>query len=125
MALQAEIIDIVCRDPHQFSAGTAVPSVATEIPMATLTKSASATLERGRRNAVTAGKIAKSASVVAAKAGATAAVIAGANAVRQGIQKAKAAPKRRKRAQVAAAIAGAAAVTVAGVAIARSRGKKR
>jgi hypothetical protein len=93
--------------------------------MATLAKSASATLKRGRKNAVTAGKIARSATAVATKAGVTAAVLAGANAVRKGIQEAKAAPKRRKRAQVAAAIAGATAVTVAGVAIARSRRKKR
>lgn len=93
--------------------------------MSPLNKPAREALDRGREVAVTAKRIAKSAAIQAAKAGASAAIIAGTLEIKKGIREAQDAPKRRRRRKVAAAIAGAAAVTVAGVAIARSRQKRR
>ena len=93
--------------------------------MGTIKKSAKAVMTRGRDAAVRIGKVAKSAAVVGAKAGADAAIAAGTlEAERKWKETSPAASKKRTRKGVAAVIAGAAVLGAAGVAIARSRRKK-
>jgi hypothetical protein len=93
--------------------------------MGTIKKSAKAVMARGRDAAVRIGKVAKSAAVVGAKAGADAAIAAGKlEAERSWKETSPAATKKRTRKGVAAVIAGAAVLGAAGVAIARSRRKK-
>ena len=93
--------------------------------MGTIKKSAKAVMTRGRDAAVRIGKVAKSAAVVGAKAGATAAIAAGTfEAEKRWKESSPAASKKRRRNGVAAVIAGAAVLGAAGVAITRSRRKK-
>ena len=93
--------------------------------MGTIKKSAKAVMTRGRDAAVRIGKVAKSAAVVGAKAGATAAIAAGTfEAKKRWKESSPAASKKRTRNGVAAVIAGAAVLGAAGVAITRSRRKK-
>ena len=92
--------------------------------MTTIKKSAKAALRRGRDAALDVGKVAKTASVEAAKAGARAAITTGTDEFKKGMKDVQATRKRAKARTVAAIVAGAAALTAAGVAIAR-RGSKR
>jgi len=79
-----------------------------------LKKSAKAALKTGRDTAVRAGKVAKSAAVVAAKAGK--------KELERGWKATSPAQvRRRKIAKVAGALAGAAALVAAGMAVSRSR----
>jgi len=93
--------------------------------MGTIKKSAKAVMTRGRDAAVRIGKVAKSAAIVGATAGATAAIAAGTlEAERRWKETSPAASKKLTRKGVAAVIAGAAVLGAASVAIARSRRKK-
>jgi hypothetical protein len=93
--------------------------------MGTIKKSTKDAMTRGRDAAVRVGKVAKSIAVVAARAGASAAIAAGTLEAKKGWKETSpAAAKKRKRAKIAAVLAGAAVLGAAGVAIARSRRKK-
>lgn len=93
--------------------------------MGTIKKSAKAVMTRGRETAVRVGRVAKSAAVAGAKAGASAAMAAGAlEAERSWKETSPAEARKRTRKEIAAVLAGAAALGVAGMAIARSRKKK-
>jgi hypothetical protein len=94
--------------------------------MGTIKKSAKNAMVRSRDAAVRVGKVAKSAAVAGVKAGASAAIVAGAlEAERSWKETSPAVSKRQKRtgAGVAALLAGAAVLGIAGVAVAKSRRK--
>lgn len=94
--------------------------------MGTIKKSAKNAMVRSRDAAVRVGKVAKSAAVAGVKAGASAAIVAGAlEAERSWKETSPAVSKRQKRARagVAALLAGAAVLGIAGVAVAKSRRK--
>lgn len=95
--------------------------------MGKIKNSAKEVVARGRDAAVRVGKVAKSAAVAGAKAGASAAIVAGTlEAERSWKETSPAATEKRKRVRkgVAAVLAGAAVLGVAGVAIASSRSKR-
>jgi hypothetical protein len=93
--------------------------------MTTFKKSAKAALTRGRDAAVRVGKVAKSTTMVAAKAGASAAVAAGTiEATRAWKATSPVVVKMKKRTKIAAAVAGAAVIGAAGAAMVMSRKKK-
>jgi hypothetical protein len=95
--------------------------------MGTIKKSAKQMVTRSRDTAVRVGKVAKSAAVAGAKAGASAALAAGAlEAERSWKESSPAEARKRTRNDIAAVLAGVAVIgaAVAGVAIARSRKKK-
>jgi hypothetical protein len=92
--------------------------------MGSIKKSAKDAVTRAGDAAVRVGKVAKSAAVAGAKAGATAALAAGAlEAERSWKETSPAAAKKRTRSGVAALLAGAAVLGVVGVAIASKRRK--
>jgi len=92
--------------------------------MGTIKKSAKDAVKNGRDVAVRVGKVAKSAAVAGAKAGAAAAITAGTlEAQRSWKETSPAEAKKRTRSGVAALLAGAVVLGVAGVAIAKSRKK--
>lgn len=93
--------------------------------MATFKKSAKKAMTRGRDTASRIGKLAKSVAVVAARAGASAAIAAGTlEAQKSWKESSPEAKRKRTRNKIVAAIAGAAVLGAAGVAIAKSRNKK-
>ncbi len=92
--------------------------------MSSIKKSTKEVMTRSRDAAVRVGKIAKSAAVAGAKAGATAALSAGAlEAERSWKETSPAAAKKRTRNGVAAVLAGAVVLGAVGAAIASSRKK--
>jgi hypothetical protein len=92
--------------------------------MGRIKKSAGEMLTRSRDAAVRVGKVAKSATVAGAKAGAAAAMAAGAlEAERKWEETSPAKAKKRTRNGVAAVIAGAMVLGAVGAAIASSRKK--
>ena len=96
--------------------------------MGTIKKSAKEAMTRGRAAAVRVGKVAKSAAVAGAKAGATAALAAGAlEAERSWKETSPAEARKRTRNEIVSVLAGVAVIgaTAAGVAVARSRKKKK
>jgi hypothetical protein len=95
------------------------------LQMPSVKHTAAEALTRGRRNALRMGKVAKSATVKAAKVGAQAALAAGAAEFEKGWSETDPVKTtRRRRAKVAAMVAGAAAVTAVGIAVARHRNGK-
>ncbi len=93
-------------------------------------KSVKAALTRGRDTAVRAGKVAKSATLAAVKAGsiagAKAAADAGSLELKRGWKASSPAQvKKRTRNKIVGALAGAAALVAVGVAVARARGAKK
>lgn len=93
--------------------------------MRSIKKSAKEAMTRGRDAAVRVGKVAKSAMVAGAKAGAATAVAAAVlEAEKSWKETSPAEAKKRVRNRAAAALAGAAVLGVTGVAIARSRRKR-
>jgi hypothetical protein len=92
--------------------------------MSGIKKSANEVVTRSRDAAVRVGKVAKSAAVVGVKAGAAAAIAAGAlEAERSWKETSPAAAKKRTRNGVAAVLAGAVVLGAVGAAIASSRKK--
>ena len=92
--------------------------------MSSIKKSTKEVMTRSRDAAVRVGKIAKSAAVAGAKAGAAAAIAAGAlEAERSWKETSPAAAKKRTRNGVAAVLAGAVVLVAVGAAIASSRKK--
>ena len=92
--------------------------------MSSIKKSTNAVMTRGHETAVRVGKVAKSAAIAGAKAGAAAALAAGALEAQKSWKESSPAATERSRKQAAVLLAGAAVLGVAGIAIARSRGKK-
>jgi hypothetical protein len=93
--------------------------------MGTIKKKAKVALTRGRDAAARVGNVAKAAAIAGAKAGATAAIAAGAlEAERKWEETSPAAEKKRTRNVVAGLMASAVVVGLAGAAIASSRKKK-
>ncbi len=93
--------------------------------MSKIKKAAKAAIVRGRDTAVRVGTVAKSTTVVAAKAGAAAAVVAGTREFARGWKESRPPQeKARKQAKVVGILAGAAALIAVGAAIGRSRAKK-
>jgi hypothetical protein len=93
--------------------------------MATIKKTATAALARGRDTAVRVGKVAKAAAVVGAKAGASAAIAAGTLEARKGWKETSPeTTKKRTRTKIAMALAGVAVVGAAAIGIAKARRKK-
>ena len=93
--------------------------------MSKIKKAAQAALVRGRDTAVRVGTVAKSTTVVAAKAGAAAAVVAGSREFARGWKESRPDQvKVRKQTKVIGILAGAAALIAVGAAIGRSRAKK-
>jgi len=91
--------------------------------MSSIKKSTKDALKRGRDAVVRVGKVAKSAAVVAVKAGAATAVATGVlEAEKRWKESSPAVAMKRKRKRIAAALAGA-AVLGAGLAVANSRKK--
>ena len=92
--------------------------------MGTIKKTAKDAMARGADAAVRVGKVAKSAAVAGAKAGATAAMVAGSlEAERKWKETSPATAKKKTRNNVVAVLAGVAAIGLAGAAIAKSRRK--
>jgi hypothetical protein len=95
-----------------------------ETHMDGIKKSAKTALARGRETAKRVGKVAGSAAVVAAKAGASAALVAGTvEAVKGWKESSPPDSPKSSRKMLAAVMAGTATLTVAGLAIARARRK--
>ncbi len=92
--------------------------------MSSIRKSTKDVMTHGRDAAVRMGKVAKSAAVAGAKAGAAAAIVAGTLEAKKSWMETSPAAKKRSRNGVVAALAGAAVLGAAGVAIASSRRKK-
>lgn len=92
--------------------------------MSAIKKTAKKAMTRGRDAAVRVGKVAKSAAIAGAKAGAATALAAGVlEAEKRWKETSPDAAKKKIRNGVAAAIVGAAMIGAAGVAIASSRRK--
>ena len=92
--------------------------------MSSIKKSAKKAMTRGRDAAVRVGKVAKSAAIAGAKAGAATALAAGVlEAERRWKETSPDPTKKKVRNGVAAAIVGAAMIGAAGMAIAKSRRK--
>ncbi len=91
--------------------------------MSSMKKSTKEAVARGREVAVRVGKVAKSAAITGVKAGAAAALTAGALEAQKSWKESSPAAKKRTRNGVAAMIAGV-AVIGATIAIASSRRKK-
>jgi hypothetical protein len=92
--------------------------------MSSIKKSAKKVMTRGRDAAVRAGKVAKSAAIAGAKAGAATALAAGVlEAEKRWKETSPDAAKKKVRNGVAAALVGAAVIGAAGMAIAKSRRK--
>lgn len=92
--------------------------------MSSMKKSAKKAMTRGRKAAVRVGKVAKSAAVVGAKAGAKTAIAAGTlEAGRKWKETKPMASKLRTKKGMAALLAGAAVLSAAGVMISKSRSK--
>ncbi|HTR77794.1 MAG TPA: OsmC family protein [Gemmatimonadaceae bacterium] len=95
-----------------------------EATMSLIKKTTKAAVARGRDAAVRVGRVAASAAVAGAKAGAASAITAGVlEAEKRWKETSPATAKKRTRKRVVAAVAGAALLGAAGVAIARSRRK--
>jgi hypothetical protein len=92
--------------------------------MSSIKKSTKAVMVRSRDTAVRMGKVAKSAAVAGAKAGAAAALAAGALEAQKGWKETSPAAKKRAGKGAVALVAGVALLAAAGVAIASSRRKK-
>ena len=92
--------------------------------MSSIKQSTKDVMTRGRDVAVRVGKVTKSAAVAGAKAGAAAALAAGALEAQKSWKETSPAAKKRTRNGVAAVIAGAALLGAASIAIASSRRKK-
>ncbi len=92
--------------------------------MSSIKKSAKKAMTRGRDAAVRVGKVAKSAAIAGAKAGAATALAAGVlEAEKRWKETSPDTTKKKVRNGVAAAIIGAAVIGAAGMAIAKSRRK--
>ena len=91
--------------------------------MTSIKKSTKAAVGRARDTTVRVGKVAKSAAVAGAKAGAAAAVTAGALEAQRKWKETKP-TKKLTRGGAAVLLAGAAMLGVAGMAIAKSRSKR-
>ena len=91
--------------------------------MRSIKKSTKEAVTRGRDAAVRVGKVAKSAAVAGAKAGAAAAIAAGTLEAQRSWKESSPAAKKRTRNAVAAVLAGAVVLGAAGIAIASSRKK--
>lgn len=90
--------------------------------MRSVKDSATETIARSRDTVMRAGKVARSAAVKAARAGAAAAVLTGSQEIRKGWEETDpATTKKSGRRKIAALVAGAAAVAAVGVAVSRSR----
>jgi hypothetical protein len=93
--------------------------------MGTIKKSAKDLMTRSVDAAARVGKVAKSAAVAGAKAGAAAAIAAGTLEAERSWEETSPAAKKKRAGNVAAAlVAGAVVLGVAGAAIAKSREKK-
>jgi hypothetical protein len=91
--------------------------------MGTIKKSAKEVVASGRDAAVRVGKVAKSAAIAGAKAGASAAIVAGTLEAQRTWKETSPAGKKRTRNGVAAVLAGVAVLGAVGVVIAKSRKK--
>ncbi len=89
--------------------------------MATVKKKAQEVATQGRETASRVGKVAKSAAIAGAKAGASAALAAGALEAERKWKATKPAEKMTRGQKAAALIAGAVALGAVGMAIAKSR----
>jgi hypothetical protein len=92
--------------------------------MKSIKKSAKEAVSSGRETALRVGKVAKSAAVAGAKAGAAAAITAGTLEARKNWKETSPAAKKRTRNGVAALLVGVAVLGAAGVAMAKSRRAK-
>jgi hypothetical protein len=87
-------------------------------------KKAKEAVKRGRDTAMRVGKVAKSAAVAGAKAGASAALAAGTLEAERSWKATKPMEKMSRGKKVAAVVAGAVALGAVGVAVSRARRKK-